>query len=140
MPYRIAVREFMTTDIVTLRPEMDVLQAIHILLQHNISGAPVTDAQGALIGMLTERDCMKVALDAAFHQQSGGFVGDFMATDVAAIPADEPIITTVRRFYDDEYLRYPVVDGTGLVGVISRSDAMRVIGRFWKVSWSSNEI
>lgn len=140
MAYRIAVREFMTTDIVTLKPEMDVLQGIHVLLRHGISGAPVVDGQGALVGMLTERDCMKVALDAAFHQQSGGTVRDFMATDVAAVPADEPIITTVRRFYDDTYLRYPVVDGTGLVGVISRSDVMRVIGRFWKVSWDSFEI
>lgn len=140
MPHRIAVREFMTTDIITLKPEMDVLQAVHILLQHKISGAPVVDEQGALVGMLTERDCMKVALDAAFHQQSGGTVADFMATEVVTVSAEEPIITTVRRFYDDTYLRFPVVDGTGLVGVISRSDAMRVIGRFWKVAWSSREI
>ena len=83
---------------------------------------------------------MKVALDAAFHQQSGGTVADFMATEVETVSAEEPIITTVRRFYDDTYLRFPVVDGTGLVGVISRSDVMRAIGRFWKVSWSSSEI
>ncbi len=140
MPYRIAIREFMTTDIVTLKPDMDVLQAVHILLRHKISGAPVVDAKGNLVGMLTERDCMKVALDAAFHQQSGGTVADFMATEVETVSAEEPIITTVRRFYDDTYLRFPVVDGTGLVGVISRSDVMRAIGRFWKVSWSSSEI
>ena len=119
---------------------MDVLQAVHVLLRHNISGAPVVDANGALIGMLTERDCMKVALDAAFHQQSGGSVADFMVSEVVAVPAEEPIITTVRRFADGEYLRYPVVDGTGLVGVISRSDAMRVIGEYFKVAWESHEI
>ncbi len=137
MPKRIAVRNYMTTDIVTLKPDMDVLQAVAILLEHRISGAPVVDADGALIGMLTERDCMKVALDAAFHQQSGGTVADFMATDVVTVPAEEAIIDTVRRFYDGHYLRYPVVDGTGLVGVISRSDAMRVIGKYWKVAWES---
>ncbi len=137
MPYRIAVREFMTKDIVTLKPETDVLQAIHLLLANNISGAPVVDASGNLVGMLTERDCMKVALDAAFHQQSGGTVADFMAPDVTTVSAEEAIIDTVRRFYDGEYLRYPVVDGTGLVGVISRSDAMRAIGNFWSVAWDS---
>ncbi len=140
MPIRLAVREFMSKDVVTLKGDMDVLQAVHVLLRHNISGAPVVDANGALIGMLTERDCMKVALDAAFHQQSGGSVADFMASEVVAVPADEPIITTVRRFADGEYLRYPVVDGTGLVGVISRSDAMRVIGEYFKVAWESHEI
>lgn len=140
MAFRIAVRQFMTTDIVTLKPETDVLQAIYVLLRHNISGAPVVNANGDLVGMLTERDCMKVALDAAFHQQSGGTVADFMATDVVAVPAEEAIIDTVRRFYHGDYLRYPVVDGTGLVGVISRSDAMRAIGNFWKVAWDSTEI
>ena len=76
---------------------------------------------------------MKVALDAAFHQQSGGTVADFMVKDVEVVSAEETIITTARRFYDATYLRYPVVDGTGLVGVISRSDVMRAIGEFW--SW-----
>lgn len=137
MPRPLAVRNYMTTDIVTLKPDMDVLQAIHVLLRHRISGAPVVDANGELVGMLTERDCMKVALDAAFHQQSGGTVADFMATDVITVPAEEAIIDTVRRFYHGDYLRYPVVDGTGLVGVISRSDAMRVIGEYWKVAWES---
>lgn len=140
MPHRIAVRNYMTTDVVTLNPQMDVLQAVAILLKHRISGAPVVDASGALVGMLTERDCMKVALDAAFHQQSGGTVADFMATDVITVSAEEAIIDVVRRFYRSEYLRYPVVDGTGLVGVISRSDAMRVIGKFWNVAWESYEI
>ncbi len=140
MPARIAVREFMSKNVVTLKPDMDVLQAVHVLLRHKISGAPVVDSGGELLGMLTERDCMRVALDAAFHQQSGGTVADFMATDVVTVPAEEAIIDTVRRFYDGEYLRYPVVDGTGLVGVISRSDAMRVIGKYWTVAWESYEI
>ena len=140
MPGRLAVREFMSTDVVTLKPDMDVLQAIHVLLRHKISGAPVVDTGGGLVGMLTERDCMRVALDAAFHQQSGGTVADFMVTDVVTVPAEEAIIDTVRRFYAGDYLRYPVVDGTGLVGVISRSDAMRVIGEYWKVAWESYEI
>jgi CBS domain-containing protein len=130
----------MSTDIVTLKPEMDVLAAVHILLRHRISGAPVVDADKTLVGMLTERDCMKVALDAAFHQQSGGTVEDFMISDVEVVNADETIVTTARRFYDGKYLRYPVVDGTGLVGVISRSDVMRVIGQHWAVSYESVSI
>ena len=140
MPTRITVREFMSTDIVTLKPDMDVLAAVHVLLRHKISGAPVVDANGDLVGMLTERDCMKVALDAAFHQQSGGTVEEFMITNVEVVNAEELIITTARRFYDGKYLRYPVVDGTGLVGVISRSDVMRVIGAHWAVSYESVSI
>ena len=130
----------MSTNVVTLTPEMDVLEAIHVLLRHKISGAPVVDAGDKLIGMLTERDCMKVALDAAFHQQSGGTVADFMISGVKVVNADELIITTAKRFYDGEYLRYPVVDGTGLVGMISRSDVMRIIGEHWRVAFESYAI
>ncbi len=137
MPTRITVRQYMSTDIVTLKPDTNVLVAIHVLLRNGISGAPVVDAKGQLIGMLTERDCMKVALDAAFHQQPGGTVADFMIEDVEVVPADELIVNTARRFFDGKYLRYPVVDGTGLVGVISRSDVMRVIGKYWGASYES---
>ncbi len=139
MSARLAVRDYMTRDVVTLKPDMDVLQAIAILLKHNISGAPVVGPGGELLGMLTERDCMRVGLDAAFHQQSGGTVADYMATDVITVSAEESIVDTVRRFYDGYYLRYPVVDSSGLVGVISRSDLMRVIGEYWAVGWESNE-
>lgn len=131
MPATTSVREIMSKAVVTLTPEMDVLQAVQVLLQHKISGAPVVDASGKLVGMLTERDCMRVALDAAFHQQSGGTVADFMASDVLVVSAEESIATTARRFHEEKYLRYPVVDGTGLVGVISRSDVMRAIGAYW---------
>ena len=133
MPATTSVREIMSKDVVTLKPEMDVLQAIHVLLQHEISGAPVVDAGGKLVGMLTERDCMRVALDAAFHQQSGGTVADYMVSGVEVVSAEETIIATARRFRDASYLRYPVVDGTGMVGVISRSDVLRAIGAYW--SW-----
>ena len=133
MPTKPSVREIMSRDVVTLKPEMDVLHALHVLLQHKISGAPVVDAGGKIVGMLTERDCMKAALDAAFHQQSGGTVADFMATNVKVVSAEESIVTVARRFYEENYLRYPVVDGTGMVGVISRSDVMRAIGEYW--SW-----
>ncbi len=140
MSARLAVRDYMTRDVVTLKPDMDVLQAIAILLKHNISGAPVVGPGGELLGMLTERDCMRVGLDAAFHQQSGGTVADYMATDVITVSAEESIVDTVRRFYDGYYLRYPVVDSSGLVGVISRSDLMRVIGEYWAVAWESHGI
>lgn len=137
---RITVREFMTTDIISLEPDLDVLRAIGVFLRHDISGAPVVDPSGELVGMLTERDCMKVALDAAFHQQSGGTVRDFMATEVVTIPAEESIVATARRFYEDTFLRFPVVDGSGMIGIISRRDVMRAMGEYWKVEWNEYTI
>ena len=140
MPDQITVRHFMSTEIVSLDPDLDVLKAIHVLLRHDISGAPVVDNSGELVGMLTERDCMKVALDAAFHQQSGGTVRDYMASNVETVSAEESIVTLARRFYEDTFLRFPVVDGSGMVGIISRRDVMRAMGEYWKVEWDEQRI
>ena len=136
----IRVRDYMSRKLVALSPATEILQALDTLVRKDISGAPVVDESGCLIGMLTEKDCMKVALNAAFDQQSSGLVEDFMETDIVTISAEEPIVTTVRRFYDDRYLRYPVVDGTGLVGVISRSDVMRAMGEYFRVEWDSRRV
>ena len=140
MTDRLTVREYMSTDIISLSPDADVLSAIYTLLNNDISGAPVIDATGELVGMLTERDCMKVALDAAYHQQSGGTVADFMVGNVEVVSAEDSIIDVIKKFYEGSYLRYPVVDGTGLVGIISRKDMMRAMGNYWKVSWDSARV
>ena len=55
----VKVRDYMTTDLVTFSPEMDLFRAIDRLLAHRISGAPVLDADGHLVGLLSEGDCLK---------------------------------------------------------------------------------
>ena len=54
----IKVRDYMTRNLVTFRPEMDLFTAINRLLEHRISGAPVVDGQGHLVGLLSEGDCL----------------------------------------------------------------------------------
>jgi CBS domain-containing protein len=58
------VRDYMTENLVTFTTDIDVLDAIHELVRHRIAGAPVLDDHGNLVGMLTELDCMKIALTA----------------------------------------------------------------------------
>ena len=56
------VRDFMAGRLVKFTPDTDMLDAIHELVHHRIAGAPVVDEQGELVGMLSETDCLKVAL------------------------------------------------------------------------------
>lgn len=119
-----SVRDHMAANLVTCKPQQDLLQAIHLLLENGISGAPVTDSLGNIIGMLSEKDCIKASLKAGFEQQSQGHVEDFMSRDVRTVDADESIMTVARMFIETPYKRFPVVDDNHLVGQISRSDIL----------------
>jgi CBS domain-containing protein len=128
----ILVKDYMTRRLVTLEPDIEILHALHTLVDNDIAGAPVVDKDGALIGMLTEKDCMKVALNATYHSEYGGIVADFMSKDVEVMSPDDNIVDAARRFLERRYHRYPVVDNNRLVGQISRRDVMRALGDTWQ--------
>jgi len=77
------VKDHMATDLVTLHPEMEILRAAQVLISCDISGAPVLDRHGRLAGILTERDCIRVAVHAGYHGEPGGLVRDFMTENPA---------------------------------------------------------
>lgn len=117
----------MSANLVTFKPETDVLTAISDLLEKGISGAPVVDNLGNIVGMLSEKDCMRVALNAGYHGDLGGRVGDFMSPTVTTVDADSSILEIARMFLQAPFKRYPVVSDNRLVGSISRADVLRAI-------------
>lgn len=121
----------MTRNIVTLRPDMEILHAVHLLIKHDIAGAPVTDDEGRLVGILTEKDCMKVALNAGYHGEYGGKVSEFMTTEVETISPDDGLVEAAKRFLKKRYHRYPVVKDGQLIGQISRRDVLRALDQVW---------
>ena len=127
----IRVRDYMTRRLITLRPDQEILQALQVFVQNGIAGAPVVDGSGRLVGMLTEKDCMRVALNATYHSEYAGLVRDFMVEQVITIGPDEGIIQVAERFLAAKYHRYPVVDEGALVGQISRRDVLRALGEAW---------
>lgn len=128
MPIRSAtVKDYMSGKLVTFRPDTDVLDAIHELVKHGISGAPVIDDTGNLVGMLSEFDCMKVVLTAGYHGEPGGPVSDLMATDVKTVKAEVSIVDMADIFMNSGLRRYPVINGNRLVGQISRRDVLRAL-------------
>ena len=128
----ILVKDCMARRLITLRPDMEILNALHKLVDQDIAGAPVVNDDGRLIGVLTEKDCMKVALNAAYHSEYGGIVADFMSADVEVMAPEDSIVDAARRFLEKRYHRYPVVDNGVLVGQISRRDVMRALGEAWQ--------
>lgn len=126
------VRDFMSGNLVTFSPETDVLDAIHELVQQRIAGAPVVDDHGHLVGMLSELDCMKIALSAGYHGHLGGPVAEYMTADTVTVDADMNIIDLAQQFLSSGFRRYPVMSENRLVGQISRRDVLRALGELSK--------
>ncbi|MFK7794236.1 MAG: CBS domain-containing protein [Gammaproteobacteria bacterium] len=121
----IAVKDYMSASLVTFTPEMDVMNAIDILVKNRISGAPVVDEHGNLIGLLSEKDCMKVAVQAGYYEQLGGRVEDYMTKQVITVEAEGSVLEVAKLFMEKGPRRYPVVEDNRLVGQISRRDVLR---------------
>ena len=125
------VKDYMTADPLAFTPEMDVLTAVHQLLEHQLNGAPVVDAQGHLVGYFSERDGLKVALNASYYEQPGGPLAQHMSRDVATLAADASMADAVERFVGHHFHCYPVVDGGRLIGQLSRRDALKALEKLW---------
>lgn len=126
------VREYMAATLITLPPEMEILRAMEILLAERISGAPVVDAAGKLVGVLSKKDCLKAALNACYHQQWGGAVADYMSGPVETMEADLDIVEAAETFLASHYRRFPVVEEGRLTGQISRADLLRALVDNWR--------
>ena len=121
------VKDYMAKTLVTFKPDTDVLDAVHVLVSKRIAGAPVVDDEGNLLGMLSELDCLRVALQAGYHSQVGGPVREYMSTGVETVDAEMSIVDLAQRFLDGSFRRYPVMERNRLIGQISRRDVLRAL-------------
>ena len=96
-----------------------------------ISGAPVVDKRGNLVGILSERDCIKVALNASYYSEKGGKVSEFMSQEVKTINADASLLDVAEMFINAPFKRYPVLRDNLLVGQISRCDILKALEQLW---------
>lgn len=127
MIHSIAVKDYMSASLVTFSPDMDVMNAIDVLVKHRISGAPVVNERGNLVGLLSEKDCMQIAVQAGYYEQLGGRVDDYMTQDVMTVEADASVLEVAKLFMHKGPRRYPVVEDNRLVGQISRRDVLKAL-------------
>lgn len=114
------VKDVMDASVVTIKPEADIRSAIAILLKHELTGAPVMDDAGAVIGMISEKDCLRVFASAAFYEPGGGLVRDYMSKEVVTVDPDDDVFKAAELFIRHPFRRLPVVAGGRLVGEVSR--------------------
>lgn len=128
-PYRIlTAQDLMTTSLITFRPEQTILDAIQVLTKNAVSGGPVVDEGGLLVGMLSELDCLRMLASDEFYQEEqeqGATIEQFMSRDFKTIPPELGIYAISHYFLTMPIRRLPVVDKDRLLGQLSRRDVLR---------------
>ena len=124
------VREFMDRHVQTIAPDMDIMDAVDFLLEKRVTGAPVADQSGKLVGILTEFDCLRLLThgDKRGHAPRGK-VKDYMSAKVQSIPPTMDIYYCAGLFMNVAFRRFPVVEDGRLVGAITRFDLLRAVHR-----------
>ncbi len=121
------VRDFMDTVVPTVRPDMPILEAVDFLLSNHVTGAPVVNADGTLLGMLTEKDCLRLLSTGVDGDLPTGTVKDFMTTKTDSVAPDMNVYFVAGLFLGANYRRFPVVEKGKLVGAITRFDILKSI-------------
>lgn len=126
------VADHMQTDLVTLTADMEIIRAVTVLLDAGVSGGCVLDDEGNLVGVLSKRDCLRAALNAAYYKEWGGSVADLMSTELETLEVDLDLVSAAQRFVDSSFRRFPVLNEGRLVGQISRTDVLRALSKQWR--------
>ena len=139
--------ELMTRSVATLRSEATLVEAVRLMLDRQISGLPVVDDKGELVGMLTEGDLLRRAetgterrrgrwlelllgpgrmADEYVHSH-GRRVAEIMTREVVTVEEETPLDTVVQLMERHRIKRVPVLRDGKLVGILSRADLLRAL-------------
>lgn len=146
------VRDIMRDDVVTISPDATVHELVVIMRDRDVSGMPVVDAGGRLVGIVTEGDLvvedadlrMPFALqflgdmvplgsqkkfEERLRKMVGNLVGEVMTREVLTVAPDEPVTHAANIMVDKKVNRVPVVDDDGvMIGIVARADIIRMLG------------
>lgn len=146
----LTVKDIMTTEVITLSPDTDIVQAANILLENRINGAPVLDEEGRIVGILCQSDLVaqqkKIPLPTVFtlldsyisltsskqlekevRKIAAWTVSDAMTPNPVTIQSDTSIETVAALMVDSKFHTLPVMEGKKMVGIIGKADLLRTL-------------
>jgi len=127
------LRSFMTKSFLKIPADMNIYDAIALILKNKVSGAPVVDKAGKLVGILSEKDCLRLATQDAYGSNpTGGAVSAYMTTEVVTVSPDVGLNELAEIFVANPYKKLPVLERGKLIGVVRRGDALAAIQEFYK--------
>jgi len=115
---------------------MPIMKAVDYLLRHRVTGAPVVNNEGRLLGMISETDLLRL-LTQGVHTPADedATVADYMTTEVVTVAPTADIYYVAGIFLSKNFRRLPVVENGKVVGAITRFDLLRVIQAVSTIAW-----
>ena len=113
-------KDIMTREVVTVSPSLPVKMLANLLIKNQISGAPVADKKGKIVGVVSETDLIA---------KKGKQVKTIMSNKVVQITEETPVEEIARLMTVHKIRRLPVMRGKSLVGIVSRADVVGAIAR-----------
>ncbi len=146
-PIRLLAKDVMTSPVITVTPDTPVKEIARLLLTHHISGVPVVDAEGRLVGIVTEADLLykerpedqepptllrllrRGQIVEAERRAEGTVARDVMTSPVVTVEPDTPLREVAALMTRRQINRLPVVQEGRVVGIVSRADVLRALVR-----------
>ncbi len=125
-----SVQDYMTRKLITFKKDTDINVAIKSLLDNRISGAPVLDDQGKVVGLIDDKDCLQVLFGNVYNRlpKSTDTVSNYMSNVMKSIKSDQSILDVASVFISSPFKRLLVMDENDkLIGQVSRRDILRAI-------------
>ena len=133
----ILVKDHMSTNLVTFHPEDSIDHVLEMLTKRKISGAPVVDKSGELVGIISEVDCLKEIIKGKYSNTPSfpASVSEHMTKNVITLSPEMSLFDAAQKFLELKIRRFPVMKDGRLVGQISLSDIIKAFPKLKSTTW-----
>ena len=120
----------MQTEFPSLRLHTPIREAVALFVDSGWAAMPVVDDKGALVGIMSQKDCFRSALNASYYRQWSGTVEEHYSREVDTLNVETDLVTAAEAFIDKPFRAYPVTRHGLLVGMLNREDLLKAFLAF----------
>lgn len=133
----LTVEDYMARKLITFHPNQPMHEVVDALMKHRISGGPVVNDAGDLVGVISEGDCLKEVVKGKYDNMPifSGLVEEHMAKNVVTVAPDLNIFEAAKMFLEKRLRRFPVVKDGKIIGQISQKDVMKAVLNTKSATW-----
>ncbi|WP_436515382.1 CBS domain-containing protein [Ekhidna sp. To15] len=131
------VEDYMARKLITFKPDQPMHEVVDALMKYKISGGPVVNDDGELVGVISEGDCLKEVVKGKYDNMPifTGLVEEHMAQNVITVNPDMNIFEAAKMFLEKRLRRFPVIYEGKLIGQISQKDVMKAVLNAKSSTW-----